>query len=279
MKRGTPDHPKVMEFAEALGVKRPTALGYLELLWHFTARYAPQGNIGKFSDRRIEAALDWSGQSGRLVGALCISTWLQSSGKHRLIVHDWHEHCDESTKKLLHRRGLEFLCSQQVTENMSNNCPDSVPQEQVYVAENNIPSYSHSHSHSHIPVTDNGGQTTAVSGKNGGNGSKAERLSWFSEEFWPVVWSKTAVGAARAAWLKKITGRELAESVIRAAIAQGPGILQRGHRPGCTTLHPATWLNQERWEDQPEGEVHEPPILGADVMDDLAMRPWEPPQI
>ena len=60
MKRGTPDHPKVYELCELLKCDRPTAIGYLELLWHFAAKYAPQGDIGKYSDERIEAALDWS---------------------------------------------------------------------------------------------------------------------------------------------------------------------------------------------------------------------------
>ena len=59
MKRGTPDHPKVYDLAERLKVKRPTALGYLELLWHFTAVYAPEGDIGRYSDKRIEGAMDW----------------------------------------------------------------------------------------------------------------------------------------------------------------------------------------------------------------------------
>ena len=62
MKRNTSNHPKVYELAEALKVKRPAALGYLQLLWDFTAEYAPEGDIGRYSDSRIEAALDlgWS---------------------------------------------------------------------------------------------------------------------------------------------------------------------------------------------------------------------------
>jgi hypothetical protein len=34
VKRGTPDHPKVYALAEALGIRRPAALGHLELLYY-----------------------------------------------------------------------------------------------------------------------------------------------------------------------------------------------------------------------------------------------------
>src|SRR5215472_1622606 len=82
VKRGTPDHPKVFDLCDRLVCDRPTALGYLELLWHFTAKYAPQGNIGRFPDRRIEAALNWvTGrwkQNGQLIRALTESRWIDS---------------------------------------------------------------------------------------------------------------------------------------------------------------------------------------------------------
>lgn len=107
MKRGTPDHPKVYALAEALGCNRPTAIGYLELLWHFTSTYAPQGNIGKYSDKRIEAALDWHGRVGRLLDSLSTSGWVVPDPRHRWLVHDWSDHIDRSTRQRLARSGLE----------------------------------------------------------------------------------------------------------------------------------------------------------------------------
>jgi hypothetical protein len=59
VKRGTPRHPKVAHLCELLRVKLPAAVGYLELLWHFTAEFAPQGDIGRFTDKRIEAGKAW----------------------------------------------------------------------------------------------------------------------------------------------------------------------------------------------------------------------------
>src|SRR5205823_5688049 len=85
------------------------AVGYLELLWHFTAKYAPQGDVGRFSDARIEAALDWSGKPGKLVGALVTAQWLDRHPKWRLLVHDWRDHADDATRKRLARSNLQLL--------------------------------------------------------------------------------------------------------------------------------------------------------------------------
>ena len=112
MKRGTPRHPKTLEFVERLD-QRPRslacAIGYLELLFHFTAEFAPQGDIGRYSDDRIEAALDWSGRRGRLLGALRESGWIDECPISRLVVHDWHDHCEDSVRKRIQRSGLSFL--------------------------------------------------------------------------------------------------------------------------------------------------------------------------
>lgn len=96
--------------------QRAMAIGTLELLWHFTAEFAPQGDIGKYTDARIESGVDWSGRKGTLVPALITSGWCDACDLHRVVVHDWHDHADEATKKKLVRAGLTFLS---VTEKVS----------------------------------------------------------------------------------------------------------------------------------------------------------------
>lgn len=119
MKRGTPRHPKLIDFVKRLD-QRPqsiaAAVGYLELLWHFTSEFAPQGDIGRFSDDQIEAACDWTGKRGKLLGALRESGWVDESPVSRLLVHDWHDHCDDATRKRLQRAKLPFLTGQPVKE-------------------------------------------------------------------------------------------------------------------------------------------------------------------
>lgn len=122
MKRGTPDHPKVFDLCDALKIRRPAALGHLELLWHFTAKYAPQGDVGRYPDKRIEAALDWAGAPGRLVLALTSTGWLDDSPSHRLLVHDWRDHADQAVVKRLLRSHLSMHT---VTKEVTGHCPEN----------------------------------------------------------------------------------------------------------------------------------------------------------
>ena len=115
MKRGTPDHPKVLILCENLHCRRPTALGYLTLLWEFTANYAPQGDVGKYSDKWIEASLDWRGRSGVLIQALLKSGWLDTHEQHRYVIHDWSDHCEDSVRLRLWRHRLDFASGHKVT--------------------------------------------------------------------------------------------------------------------------------------------------------------------
>ncbi len=89
--------------------QRAVAIGTLELLWHFTAEFAPQGDIGKYSDARIESGVDWSGRRGILVPGLITSGWCDTSDLYRVVVHDWHDHADDATRKKLQRGCLDFL--------------------------------------------------------------------------------------------------------------------------------------------------------------------------
>ncbi len=149
MKRGTPEHPKVFRLAKLLNIPHYAAVGVLELLWHFTARYAPRGDIGKHPDIFIAKALDWNRPTGRkgisphffLINALVEAGWLDSDHQvpcqctpsvpqvtcqwtpsdcqvtcqcvfSRLIVHDWFDHADEAVRKFLSRHSLDFVSTQ-----------------------------------------------------------------------------------------------------------------------------------------------------------------------
>lgn len=108
MKRGTPDHPKTLALMEALQVDLAKAVGTLELLWHFTGRYAPRGDIGKWSPARIAEAVAWGGEPAKLISALLESGWIDSDKTYLLLIHDWPDHCDQTVKKWLTRNGLRF---------------------------------------------------------------------------------------------------------------------------------------------------------------------------
>jgi hypothetical protein len=132
MKRGTPRHPKLMALSDELRCGRPTAVGYVELLWHFTAEFAPRGDVGKFADKAIEAALDWRRSNGKLVAALVKTGLLDEDPAHRLLVHDWKDHADDAVRKKLVRAGLTFAIASKETgettaENVGNPAGQNPP--------------------------------------------------------------------------------------------------------------------------------------------------------
>lgn len=197
MKRGTTRHPKLFDLMSILGIKhRPTAVGYLEMLWHFTAEFAPQGDIGRYSDDRIEGALDWTGKRGRLVEALTTSGWVDVDKNTRLLVHDWSEHADEGVRKKLKRAGLSFVKpAQKVSRQIptvSANPPHPCPPRPEPVPEP-------------VPERETPPDTVATPEGVNGNGNHSS-LSRFSEWIarWPrVPNSQRALKAFTTCWTEE----------------------------------------------------------------------------
>lgn len=95
MKRGTIEHPKMLELSRLLGVKRYIAVGILESLWHWAAKYTPKGDIGKYSDEAIADGIGWdSDDAQHLIQSFVESRWVDRTDQHRLVVHDWSHHAD-----------------------------------------------------------------------------------------------------------------------------------------------------------------------------------------
>lgn len=69
------------------------------------------------------------------------------------------------------------------------------------------------------------------------------------EEFWNVFPRKEAKAAGLRAYLKRVRDGPTHDAVMAALREQKPRLMQRDpeNRP-----HAATWLNQERWKDEPE---------------------------
>lgn len=108
MKRGTIEHPKTAELAAELDIPLLYAAGVLESLWHWTAKYCPRGDIGRYSNRAIASGIHWTGDPDKLAEALVCSKWVDQSDEHRLVVHDWADHCDNYTHDALKLSGQDF---------------------------------------------------------------------------------------------------------------------------------------------------------------------------
>jgi hypothetical protein len=80
----------------------------LEAVWHFTGRFTPKGNIGKYPNQAIEAWVEWDGEPGSMIAALVGAGWLDCDSDERLLVHDWSQHADKATKQALSRAQQTF---------------------------------------------------------------------------------------------------------------------------------------------------------------------------
>lgn len=79
------DHKKTQQLCYSLNTAVPTAVGYLHLLWHYTARTSWQtGDLAGHSPKHIARACWWEGDADVFIKALQDSGYLDD-----MQVHDW----------------------------------------------------------------------------------------------------------------------------------------------------------------------------------------------
>lgn len=106
MKAGTQNHVKVRRLKRLLGVPLYQAVGLLETVWLLCSDCCDEGNLGKFTDEEIADYLEWEGPPGMVVNALVEAGWVDRDEKHRLVVHDWLEHCPEFVRERVRKRHM-----------------------------------------------------------------------------------------------------------------------------------------------------------------------------
>lgn len=108
MKRGTSEHPKFVDLQMQLDRPKFEVVGLLEALWHWVAKYTPDGGVGKYRNGAIARALEWPADADELVRTLCATGWLDERADCRLYIHDWHDHADDSVHRQLARAVKPF---------------------------------------------------------------------------------------------------------------------------------------------------------------------------
>ncbi len=101
-------HPKIERLVALLGCCYCLAVGICECLWQFVSRHAPAGDVGKWTDADIAQGMRYEGSPAELIKALLEAGLLDESDQHRLCVHDWSDHCEDSIHATLARRGDLF---------------------------------------------------------------------------------------------------------------------------------------------------------------------------
>lgn len=109
VKKGTEALLKFRNLQDLLGLDVWECEGLLSALWRVTAANCPAGDIGRFTDEHVAQGIGWRRcEPEKLMQALIESRWIEPSKAHRLIVHDWPDHCEDSVHKGMARRGLYF---------------------------------------------------------------------------------------------------------------------------------------------------------------------------
>jgi hypothetical protein len=83
--------------------------------------------------------------------------------------------------------------------------------------------------------------------------------------FWATYPRRKGKGAAQKAWVKAL---KLADSETIIAGAARYAETRAGEDPNYTA-HPTTWLNQQRWEDEPDPETRRPQTKWATQMQEI----------
>jgi hypothetical protein len=95
------------------------------------------------------------------------------------------------------------------------------------------------------------------------NEYRERQRSPYFDQFWSIYPRRIGKGAARRAW-EKATQIEQPSIIIQAAMAHA--VFWRKARTEMRYIpHPATWLNQERWDDDLEAEQDSAQSSGWDM--------------
>lgn len=100
---------KFKRLQRRLNLRRYETMGLLEALWRATIINAKQGDIGRLTNEEIATEIDWPGDPDELIKSLTETSWLDADYSHRLLVHDWKDHCPKYIKGVLARLNLEIL--------------------------------------------------------------------------------------------------------------------------------------------------------------------------
>lgn len=109
MKLDALDHPKTLDLAARLGIELPTVIGHLELLWAFTGKKSPRGDVGKWPVGAIARACYWMGDPQAFMAALVDAGFVDEHPVDKYVIHDWADHAPRWVKAKLKNLGQDFI--------------------------------------------------------------------------------------------------------------------------------------------------------------------------
>lgn len=280
MKREAVGHTKMKRLCRRLDIPLWQAIGLLESLWLLTGREAPQGDIGKLSDEDIALAIDYRGDESSMIEALVASGWIDRSPEYRLVIHDWPDHADDAVHMRLARAHAYFAggrapkvtrlsgkdrenaqkfyaCATSMSTPRSQKEPSSAPPEPEPVPEPEPEPDIKTFSSPAAPEEKPAPPVREIAG-----GLSKQALDESHDRWYRVYWKHSNKSDSRRAYEKLV--RELLKfGSFRSLESIEIYLSQLARSDQAKTertpdwewrqnLHPATWLNGKRWEDEPQ---------------------------
>lgn len=236
MLKDTPELTKFKRLQADLMTSKAETVGILELLWRTCGIQTPQGNIGKLSNEDIRDECGCTEiPPDRLVESLVKWGWLDACKEHRLVVHDWGQHMEGHIKVKLKRANLPVLTSTSPPKSgCQNTCSD-------HVIESRVPNTCGEERNG---MEWNGEERNGSSARGTSKGYTPQFEEWFK------LYPKRVGKADAAKAFSKAVDRVELERLLERTTAFAESDIGKGDRQFVP--NPATWLNQDRWLDDPE---------------------------
>ena len=224
-----PNHRKSLRLARLLG---PAAVGHVVILWCWAAQNRQDGDLSGMEKADIEAAAKWGGGGGKLALMLREVGFLDGDDMNYKI-HGW-------------KQWQKYFA--QLRKNQQNAARQKSHRERYSVT------------HRNAEVTPRLEEIRREEIRSEEPKIKTPRAKPALDvhpdfvAFWKAYPRKVGKGAAMKAWL---THRPPPDAVL-AALQWQAASEQWTKQRGAFIPHPATYLNQRRWEDEPLRLVRPP---------------------
>ena len=260
-------HPKTLRLAALIQQDRRYTCGLLDDLWTWGLDAADRlGRLNRLAPEDIAMALDYPPKKGKwLVDALVQSGFFDVDADGTYVLHDWDEYAgklNDARAKDADRKRTERSQSASSPDNV-RDVSDGRPTDVRRMSIKN-PSLDKDIDIERDRDTERDGErekdnrvTPPIAPHAGGGADKpapkAESLQDVRfGEFWGLYPKKQGKGAAEKAYAKIKPDRELHMMILNAVTLQKQSAQWRKDN-GQYIPNPATWLNQRRWEDDPQG--------------------------
>lgn len=261
LKREAFTHPKTLDLAARLSLPHAYAFAHVAYLFNAAADIAAQGNIGKWPNGVIARKSEWTGDPDTFVTAMISAAWLDSHAHPdvRLLIHDWPDHAERFVKAKLSRERVWFHWAYYASGERAWDGPDGLrlvvpddyrtPSQAVVLTTEPITDASPPWDPTKpIPTQPNPTQPNHRASVPYPAGFEA----WFSH--YPRHVGKREAAAAHGRAIDRIsaahdvskTDANLWLIAVTTRFSESPA-----GRAGSFTPHPATWLNQGRYDDDP----------------------------